>query len=36
MQLLDRGVITINELRRERGLPDVHWGDAFQNGNPSS
>ena len=36
MQLLDRGVITINELRRERGLPDVPWGDVFQTGNPSS
>lgn len=24
---LDRGVVTINELRRKRGLPDVPWGD---------
>ncbi len=30
MQLLDRGVVTVNELRRQRGLPDVPWGD----GNP--
>ena len=36
MQLLDRGVITINELRRERGLPEIPWGDDFQTGNPSS
>jgi phage portal protein BeeE len=27
-QLLDRGVLTINEVRRQRGLPDVPWGDA--------
>ena len=27
MQLLDRGVITINELRRQRNLPEVSWGD---------
>ena len=26
--LLDRGVLTINEVRRERNLPDVPWGDA--------
>ena len=25
--LLDRGVITINEVRRSRNLPDVSWGD---------
>ena len=25
--LLDRGVITINEVRRERNLPEVPWGD---------
>ena len=25
--LLDRGVLTINELRRERNLPEVAWGD---------
>ena len=25
--LLDRGVLTINEVRRERNLPDVPWGD---------
>ena len=23
----DRGVITINELRRHRNLPDLPWGD---------
>ena len=27
MQLLDRGVVTINELRRERGMASVPWGD---------
>ena len=27
VQLLDRGVLTINEVRRSRGLPDVAWGD---------
>ncbi len=27
VQLLDRGVVTINELRRERNLPDVPWGN---------
>ena len=25
--LLDRGVLTINEVRRHRNLPDVPWGD---------
>ncbi len=25
--LLDRGVLTINEVRRSRNLPDVPWGD---------
>ncbi|MXZ92761.1 MAG: phage portal protein [Chloroflexi bacterium] len=25
--LLDRGVLTINEVRRERNLPEVPWGD---------
>ncbi len=29
MQLLDRGVVTINELRRQRNLPDVPWGDTW-------
>ena len=29
VQLLDRGVVTINELRRQRGLPDVPWGDTW-------
>ena len=28
-QLLDQGVLTINEVRRQRGLPDVPWGDAW-------
>lgn len=28
-QLLDRGVLTINEVRRARNLPDVPWGDAW-------
>ena len=27
VQLLDQGVLTINEVRRSRGLPDVTWGD---------
>lgn len=27
MQLLDRGVLTINELRRQRNLPPLPWGD---------
>ena len=25
--LLDRGVLTINEVRRERNLPEVPWGN---------
>jgi HK97 family phage portal protein len=29
--LLDRGVLTINEVRRERNLPDVAWGDGRAN-----
>ena len=28
-QLLDRGVLTINEVRRSRDLPDVPWGDTW-------
>ena len=28
-QLLDRGVLTINEVRRSRNLPDVPWGDSW-------
>ena len=28
-QLLDRGVLTINEVRRSRNLPDVAWGDTW-------
>ena len=27
MQLLDRGVLTINEVRRQHNLPEVAWGD---------
>jgi phage portal protein BeeE len=26
-QMLDRGVLTINEVRRARSLPDVLWGN---------
>ena len=29
VQLLDRGVLTINEVRRSRNLPDVPWGDIW-------
>jgi HK97 family phage portal protein len=29
MQLLDRGVLTINEVRRCRNLPDVPWGETW-------
>ena len=32
MQLLDRGVLTINEVRRQRNLPDVPWGDVPRGG----
>ena len=32
MQLLDRGVLTINEVRRQRNLPDVPWGDEPRRG----
>ena len=28
-QLLDRGVLTINEVRRTRSLSDVPWGDTW-------
>ena len=28
-QLLDWGVLTINEVRRSRNLPDVPWGDSW-------
>ncbi len=28
-QLLDRGVLTINEVRRSRNLPDVPWGNEW-------
>ena len=28
-QLLDRGVLTINEVRRSRNLPDVPWGHSW-------
>ena len=34
MQLLDRGVVTINELRRQRNLADVPWGDAWAKAPP--
>ena len=30
--LLDRGVLTINEVRRERNLPEVPWGDGPASG----
>ena len=29
-KLLDRGVLTINEVRRGRNLPEVPWGDVWQ------
>ena len=29
VQLLDRGVLTINEVRRSRKLPDVPWGEGW-------
>ncbi len=29
VQLLDRGVLTINEVRRQRNLSDVPWGDTW-------
>ncbi len=29
VQLLDRGVLTINEVRRQRNLPDLPWGDTW-------
>ena len=29
-QLLDRGVLTINEVRQSRNLPPVPWGDGWQ------
>ena len=29
VQMLDRGVLTINEVRRSRNLPDVPWGDTW-------
>ena len=31
-QLLDRGVLTINEVRQSRGLPPVPWGDGRPGG----
>ncbi len=31
-QLLDRGVLTINEVRRSRNLADVPWGDEWNRG----
>ena len=32
VKLLDRGVLTINEVRRRHNLPDVPWGDAPRGG----
>ena len=29
VQLLDQGVLTINEVRRHRNMPDLAWGDAW-------
>jgi phage portal protein BeeE len=29
VQLLDRGVLTINEVRRTRNLTDVSWGEGW-------
>jgi len=29
VQMLERGVLTINEVRRTRSLPDVPWGDTW-------
>ena len=34
-QLLDRGVLTINEVRRSRNMPDVPWGDTWAKAPPS-
>ena len=34
-QLLDRGVLTINEVRRSRNMPDVPWGDTGAKAPPS-
>ena len=34
--LLDRGVLTINEVRRERNLPEVPWGDGYGAGDGQS
>ena len=36
VQLLDRGVLTINEVRRTRNLPDVTWGDTWTKAPASS
>ena len=33
-QMLDRGVLTINEVRRSRNLPDVSWGDEWAKAKP--
>ena len=35
-QLLDRGVLTINEVRRSRSLPDVPWGDTWAKAPPAA
>ena len=32
MQLLDRGVLTINEVRRQHNLPEVPWGEGAGGG----
>ena len=32
VKLLDRGVLTINEVRRRHNLPDVPWGDVPRSG----
>ena len=35
-QLLDRGVLTINEVRRSRSLPGVPWGDTWAKAPPAA
>ena len=35
VELVDAGILTINEVRRERGLPDVGWGDAWAGPRPA-
>jgi HK97 family phage portal protein len=36
MQMLDRGVLTINEVRRSRNLPDVPWGNGWAKAPPAA